>query len=339
MAPPTKPEPGRDPEMARRTNQLNLVFALSSIGLLLALSWMVWADYDREWKRYQTEFGKLEVQVTEAQIEQALGKVGKEKLAALQAGIEKGRQDAAGRASEIAAVQEEQRQLGGKWYAADQDYRFTKAKIDVARYEYDEAVHHAHGDPVQAKAKLDALEAKWREYRLQVEDVEAKQRDAKGRLEALQKTRLDAEAADKEALAEVTRLQDRVKKIRPGFVSFVRNLPILDLANPSLKINQIMPANLYDDVVFSPTPKVDRCTTCHLGIDKKAYARTDIPSVFRTHPDLELYLQGPHPMDKIGCTICHQGRGRATGFQKAAHIPSSKYQEKEWGKYTKSHEY
>src|SRR5262245_66548458 len=109
MAPPTKPEPGRDPEMVRRTNTLNLVFALSSIGLLLALSWMVWADYDREWKRYQTEFGKLEVQVTETQIEQALGKVGKERLAALEAGIEKGRQDSQGRAREIAGGRGERR--------------------------------------------------------------------------------------------------------------------------------------------------------------------------------------------------------------------------------------
>jgi cbb3-type cytochrome oxidase cytochrome c subunit len=338
MAPP-KLEPGRDPEMARRTQRLNLVFAASSVGLLVALSMMVWADYDREWKRYQIEFGALEVEATEKQIEEALGKVGKQRLDALQASLEQGRREAAERASEIGRIDEELRQLGGQWYAADQDFRFTKARIDVARYELDEAVHHRHGDPAGARAKLEGLEARWQELRLRVQEVESRQREAKARLDALQTTKLAAEAAEKETLGEVKRLQDRVRQIRPGVVSFLRNLPILDLANPSLKINQIMPANLYDDVVFSPTPKVDRCTTCHLGVDKKAYDGKDIPTVFRTHPNLELYLQGPHPMDKVGCTVCHQGRGRATGFQKAAHVPFSKDQEKEWGKYTRSPEY
>ena len=110
----------------------------------------------------------------------------------------------------------------------------------------------------------------------------------------------------------------------------MRNLPVLDLANPSLKVNQIMPANLQDDVIFSGTPKVDRCTTCHLGIDKKGFENQ--PQPFTTHPNLALFLQGPHPIDKVGCTSCHQGRGRATGFVNAVHIPSTAAQEKEWGK-------
>lgn len=37
-----KVEPGRDPEMVQRTIRMNLVFALTSIALLITLSWMVW---------------------------------------------------------------------------------------------------------------------------------------------------------------------------------------------------------------------------------------------------------------------------------------------------------
>ena len=117
-----------------------------------------------------------------------------------------------------------------------------------------------------------------------------------------------------------------------GVVWYIRNLPVLDLANPSLKVNQIMPANLKDDVIFTATEKVDRCTTCHLGIDKKGYEKADQP--FRTHPNLELYLQGAHPIERIGCTVCHQGRGRATSFVNAAHTPSTADQEKAWAKYS-----
>ena len=117
----------------------------------------------------------------------------------------------------------------------------------------------------------------------------------------------------------------------------MRNLPILDLANPTLKVNQIITANLQDDVIFTGTPKVDRCTTCHLGIDKKGYEEERQP--FRTHPNLDLYLAGPHPIEKVGCTVCHQGRGRATSFVGAVHTPSTTNQEKDWGRYSKTRVY
>ena len=94
--PPAKIEPGRDPEMAQRTISLNLVFALSSIGLLIALSLMIWADYDRDWKKYQTRFNKLEVKATQEQIEAALGKMDARRRQELEQAITKGKEEGAG---------------------------------------------------------------------------------------------------------------------------------------------------------------------------------------------------------------------------------------------------
>ena len=335
--PAAKPEPGRDPQMAERTQKLNVVFALSSLGLLLILSLMIWADYDREWKRHQLEFNKLEIQLTAKQIEEILGKVGAARKKALDDQLARGEQEIAARRDEVRKAQAEIDELHNEWYAADQDFRFTKAEIDVKRYEYEEAAHNRWSSASRRQASLESLEKKWAELRLRVEAVLARQEAARARLRELEKTKLDAEAKQKEILGEYTRLQDRLRKIEPGFVSYVRNLPVLDLANPSLRINQIMPANLYDDVVFTPTPKVERCTTCHLGIDQKGYE--DAPQPFTTHPNLDLYLRGAHPAEKVGCTACHQGRGRATSFRNAAHTPSDRKQEQDWGKYTHSEEY
>src|SRR5687768_7118050 len=145
MAPPSKPEPGRDPEMAARTQTLNVVFALTSIGLLLAFSLMIWADYDREWKKYQVEFNKLEVKLTEDQIQQALGKEGAAKRQALEARLAEGAREEAARRKDIDQAEDEKRKLDAEWYRVDQDYRFTKAEIDVARYDYEEAVHKKSG--------------------------------------------------------------------------------------------------------------------------------------------------------------------------------------------------
>ena len=331
-----KPEPGRDPGMAQRTLKLNVVFALTSIALLVTLSLMIWFDYAREWKSYQVAFNDLEIKLTREQIE-AIDKKTGDRLKAIEAELQQGQKEAAANAEAIRAAQSELAKLDAKWYAADQDFRFTKAKIDVARYEYDEAVHGKSGRLKAKETTLKELEARWDRYRRDREGIEAQQAAEKAKLDGLQKTTLAAETKRKELLGEKGRLEDKLRKLQRGFVWFARNLPILDQFNPSLKINQVMPANLSDDVVFTPTPKVDRCTTCHLGIDKKGYETAAQP--FRTHPDLELYVSGPHPLDKIGCTVCHQGRGRATGFHNAAHTASTKQQEKEWGKYVGAHEY
>src|SRR4030095_16548902 len=326
-----KNEPGRDPEMVGRTRALNVVFALTSIGLLVVLSLMVWADYDRPWKKYQHDFADMEKKRTEDQIQQALGKVDATRRTELEALLAKGQQEAAANAAQIEKAQQEVRKLQDEWYRVDQEFRFTKARIDVARFNAEEAAHDGKGSAAGKKKTLDDLETRWNALRLQLEDVIARRGGAQEHLNTLQQDKLDAETGQKELEAEKTRLEERRQKLGGGFVTFVRNLPVLDLANPSLKINQIMPANLYDDVIFSPTPKVDRCTTCHLAIDKKGYEKA--PQPYTTHPNMEMYLQGPHPIDRIGCTVCHQGRGRATSFQKAAHTAASVDQEKAWGKY------
>jgi cytochrome c2 len=244
----------------------------------------------------------------------------------------KGRQEIAAHRAEIDKAEKEKGRIQGEWYRVDQDYRFTKANIDVKRYEYEEADHNHARSAASKKAELDDLQKEWEHLRDRLEDVIARRNAVDKRLAELEQTRLDGEKKQKEMFADYNRLNERLQKIKPGFVYSVRNLPVLDLANPSLKINQIMPANLADDVVFSPTPKVDRCTTCHLGIDKKGYENA--PQPFTTHPNLEVFLQGPHPIEKVGCTSCHGGRGRATGFLNAVHIPSTPEQEKAWAKYS-----
>jgi cytochrome c2 len=60
--------------------------------------------------------------------------------------------------------------------------------------------------------------------------------------------------------------------------------------------------------------RVDRCTTCHLGIDDPVF--TKAPPPFRTHPGTWLTT---HPVERYGCTVCHGGLGEATDFARAGH--------------------
>ncbi len=56
---------------------------------------------------------------------------------------------------------------------------------------------------------------------------------------------------------------------------------------------------------------IDRCTTCHLGVENPGMV--DALQPLTTHPGEWL---GWHPPEKFGCTICHHGVGRGT--QKAS---------------------
>jgi mono/diheme cytochrome c family protein len=57
---------------------------------------------------------------------------------------------------------------------------------------------------------------------------------------------------------------------------------------------------------------VDRCVSCHNGIDDPRM--TDVPRPHRVHPGDVLKN---HPVDRYGCTVCHQGQGPATNFEDA----------------------
>ena len=55
---------------------------------------------------------------------------------------------------------------------------------------------------------------------------------------------------------------------------------------------------------------------------------------YAAHPRLDLFVDAnsAHPMEKFGCTACHQGQGSATDFLLANHTPADATQEEEWQK-------
>lgn len=57
---------------------------------------------------------------------------------------------------------------------------------------------------------------------------------------------------------------------------------------------------------------VDRCVTCHNGIDDPRMSDVVLPH--RVHSGDVLQK---HPADRYGCTVCHQGQGLATNFYDA----------------------
>ena len=57
---------------------------------------------------------------------------------------------------------------------------------------------------------------------------------------------------------------------------------------------------------------VDRCTSCHIGVEMPLMANAAQPLTQHSGE----YLQN-HPPDRFGCTVCHYGQGRATNRKEA----------------------
>ncbi|MBN2217182.1 MAG: cytochrome c [Pirellulales bacterium] len=96
-------------------------------------------------------------------------------------------------------------------------------------------------------------------------------------------------------------------------------------------IEQIVLPELTVDYHFCQVGRTDRCVTCHQNID---VPQTDYLWLRRpySHPRLDLYVgaDSPHPMAEFGCTICHEGQGRATEFRFASHTPNDMNQRRAW---------
>ena len=72
-----------------------------------------------------------------------------------------------------------------------------------------------------------------------------------------------------------------------------------------------LPVNVQQ-IYVNNLKRIDRCTSCHIGIENPLMANAKAP--LKQHSGN--YLKD-HPLDKFGCTACHHGQGRATNKKEA----------------------
>ncbi len=310
---------------------LNVVFAASSIFLLLSVVWMVWDDFDRDWKNTQRRFADLEYQVTQASREQAARAVDKNKLAQLTSARQAAEKNVTANQQKVDELQAKLAQIDIRLSRQQQDANFAKATYDHDRYEF-EVLRSEGASNADAKGQAVAeLEKRLNTLNLDLEKVLAEKAEVQKQLSQYtgEVARIGKELD--ELIVEQTRLDKRLAVLAPSAVKdYFRNAPLVDFLAPTIKVQQIILPNIVDDVNFTKVPKMDRCGTCHLAIDKKGYEK--YPQPFRTHSNLSTYIgsDSQHPMDQIGCTVCHEGMGQSVNFRDVAHAPSTDAQKKEW---------
>lgn len=307
-------------------------FAIVSVLLTASLAGIVYVDAKRDWKDYQRQFFQLKRAKAEAELKGAAASVDKARLNKLQ-------EEHAKAKAALEANKQEILKLNADLTAAELAVTKTKLRFqdlkqfeDSYRYYYEE--YTAHHDPRAAEydRKLKDQRQKVQSAKLELEKTEGARDGIQSRLDALLQSEKEAQRQVNLLLDETSRLQRAIDTLKPSLAKELLNAPMLDFIAPTLKIQQIQLENLYDDYHFAKTQKVDRCVTCHMGIDQKGFE--DAPQPFRTHPNLELYLgsSSAHPIEKIGCTSCHGGNGHSVSFIDTAHTPRDEQQKAEWAK-------
>lgn len=312
-------------------NSLNKWFAITSLGLFVFTLWMILYDYNREWKRYQRAFNRLNVQQTEIDLQNAVNNVDRAEYDQVQADLAQANANLAANQSAVDDIQARLDDLNARHFATNRDRLDAQATYGVERFDYEEAlVNH----PERAPALLEKANATFDEMtRLQTEteELELEIRAAEEEMDTYTSARDDLVSERDALVADYTRLTDALNTLDPGLlVTSFRNAPILDMLSPSEKVNQIIVPDLFNDHPFMQIQRVDRCTTCHLGIDQTAYEEWQQP--FTTHPNLDTFLgsDSPHPIEEFGCTTCHGGLDRAVEFSRAGHTPVDAAQRHDW---------
>ena len=324
--------------------KLTRVFALSGLIVLVTSVAMIWTDYaagwsfGKSWKGYQLRFLQWDRYKTQKDVAAAREKVSREEYAAAQAQLRQAEAEEAENKRAISALQRKIKDTDAVRYRDDQNYRFQKAVVDTARYELEVADDSGELGRIRSRQKkFDDLAADLRQKQLKLQATTAQLDADKGELDRLTAKAAEADKKKKTLLTSFDLAAKKLTTLREDPVFKARNAPILDMVNPSLKVQQVILPDLFNDVNFMKIPRVDRCESCHIAADKRGYtsdALPKLPEVFQSHSNLPLILgsESPHPLPDFGCTSCHGGHDRSTSFFHTAHQPSSKAEEARWEK-------
>jgi cytochrome c1 len=274
---------------------LRMVFFICSMLFVVVTGWAVWNEEAtrRPWKEYQLEFNRLEYQ----QVSQELARE-KTKLQRpdVQAAIAKLREDLKAAQARMAGpdykkAKQVLAQREAEYDDASTKAQFIKSELDEALYWVDHAIYEKK-DTKGPRGKVAPIEKQLHDMTPKVDALNARVEGAQAELKRFQ--------------ADVDAIEAKLEGLTSPVTTLERRLALIKGRSPEVK--QVVVEGVAINEFKEPILTVDRCTTCHLGIDRAGFEEAKQP--FRIHPHREV-LFGNHSLTRFGCTSCHQGQGPA----------------------------
>ncbi|MEP6995563.1 MAG: hypothetical protein ABI968_13645, partial [Acidobacteriota bacterium] len=312
--------------------RLNRSFFWTGAILTVVFVVMIVADYSRDWKTIQRTFMRLDAKLTRQAALAARQKALDEEHAKLIGDLKAARRDIATHQAQLRKLDGRLKSLAPQVYAADQQYKFTKASFDAERYLYEDALANKPATAPDVKKSVDKLVRELDQRTLRLAELKRDQSQVESEVDRINSRRKELETTIEKRTAEFRITRQKFGSLKQDTLFQLRNSPILDMINPSLRVQQVQLPDHFINVNFMRIPRVDRCTTCHIGSDRKGFEDPHIKPVFRTHPRMHRMVgsESMHPATSFGCTPCHGGRDRATSFWSAGHSPVTEEQERRW---------
>jgi mono/diheme cytochrome c family protein len=269
-------------QLYRSQKTMDIVFGVSCAAMLLTTLWMFADDYYRPFKKVQRTFRDVEATLAEREAVDKLPDpdLVKQKNAA----VRRARRDLEQAKAFVAGTE---RDLKAQREKADEAYRGVKADYDSLMSYYNIAIDDAGQYPEESprgkaykkeaeemRKRLDKLEAQLTEGKSKLDAIDAQIKSQVGSVTEGPEKEL---AAAEEELKKISGASDRFAKQAAQRAwstgDTIRALPILDGFESPTKIKQIWLPDLTIDYSFKEVPRYDRCTTCHLGIDRNTFER------------------------------------------------------------------
>jgi len=282
----------------RSQRTLDIVFALSCILMLVGIIWMYAQDQYRDWKVEQREFRNVEEGLLQRAVVRAAPDASK--LSA----IEKAESDVVEARKKVeearTKVQPEINTWLPKKVKSEDKFQAIKADLDSVVSFYDIAVEQRNAE-VSGSSRWNALNDQVDQLRNEIADLKVKLATAQAEIDAnkaglaaamkplstAEEKLAEKEDKLKELVGEFDRFHKLAEQKRWGAGDWFRNLPVIDAFAPPLKIQQFTLNELPINYSFKYVTRYDRCTTCHMGIDRAAFDRGAIEEL-RKEPSPEL---------------------------------------------------
>ena len=262
--------------------RLNIAFAVASLLLLGVTGLSIIQDYDQPWRKPQQSGRTWEAALVEDKLSGESNEQKQARLKALDEAIAARSAAMKTRQAEVDQLKAQLLSLESQRSNEEFTFNILKANVTVDEGALQDAV--AAGDRDKARKieqRLAEPRRKYAEQGQRIEQIKDQQKETRDKLAA---ATADLDALTKQRVkltADSDALRKKLDALRPkGLLSNVsdqmRAIPLLQFINPRERVQQIVLPDVQTDVAFMKITTIDRCTTCHVNINKKEFTEEKV---------------------------------------------------------------
>ncbi len=262
-------------------SRLNRWFAISGLAMLASLVWMIWKDYDRPWRGIQDDYMVAQAALAHLDYLETQTDAYQWRVDAEQVRVDEARAAAADRADERSEFAASLKQANAEHDGIKITFGNAEAIVQVTRSSYEVTLSEYGADAPETgvvKDELDRQEKEVVDLRRTMEQIEDRQRAFTRELKDIDASVVKAEKRLGQLVKVSTDAGRKERQYSDVLIKGIINAPLLDFTAPRgtpsrQEVRQVLLPGVHQELNYLRTYTTDRCTTCHVAIDDRAFSR------------------------------------------------------------------